>query len=174
MSHPPVHPRRQEREITDPAVIADILKSNNSAVVSLVDGDRPYGVMMNYAPVLYDDTVQLIFHGATAGRKLDCIRRNPHASIFVNDRLAENVSLNGEHPSGRSTTRYRSVVLQGKMELIDDIAERRHLAGVFLRHFSPDGTIEPPPDQALAVTQFLLFTAEAVSGKQNLALAADD
>ena len=167
----PSRPRRRDREITDFRVIADILRANQAAAVSLVDGDRPYGVMLNYAPVIRDDdhTVQLIFHCATAGRKLDCLRRNAAAAIFVNDTRAEHIDLMGDRPSGHSTTRYRSVLLQGRIRLVDDLAERRRLAAPFLRHFaSADGAIEMPPDAALAATQFLLFTADAISGKQNL------
>lgn len=167
----PSRPRRRDREITDFAVIADILRGNHTAAVSLVDGDRPYGVMLNYAPVIRDDdhTIRLIFHCATAGRKLDCIRRNPAASIFVNDARAERIDLQGDRPSGNSTTRYRSVILQGSIRLADDLAERRRLAETFLRHYAPaDVPVDLPPDAALAATQFLVFTAEAVSGKQNL------
>ena len=167
----PSRPRRRDREITDFRVIADILRTNHTAAVSLVDGDRPYGVMLNYAPDLRDDDprVRLIFHCATAGRKLDCLRRNDCAAVFVNDVRAERLDLMGDRPSGRSTTRYRSVLLQGRIRLVDDLAERRRLAESFLRHFaSDDAPVDLPPDAALAATQFLVFTAEAVSGKQNL------
>ena len=59
--------------------------------------------------------------------------------------------------------------LCGDGQLADDLAERRRLAETFLRHYAPaDAPVDLPPDAALAATQFLVFTAEAVSGKQNL------
>jgi len=159
--------RRKDREITDFALIADIVRQNNSAVVSMIDGDRPYGVMLNYAPIITDNCISLIFHGATEGRKMDCLHRNPAVSIFINDRKTEEIVLKGEKPSGNTTTRYRSVVLAGDVHIVDDLSERRRLCGLFLSHFGTDG-IEMPPEQMLAHTQFLLFTAKEISGKQNI------
>ena len=159
--------RRKDREITDTAVIHDVIRHNNSAVMSLIDHDKPYGVMLNYAPLFQDGTVSLIFHGATEGRKVDCLRHNPAASIFINDHGVEKVLLKGEKPSGQSTTQYRSVILSGTVRLIDDIAEKRKLAALFLGHFGSHG-IDMPPDQALAATQFFLFTADEMTGKQNM------
>lgn len=158
--------RRKDREITDFNLIADIIRKNNSAVVSMVDGDKPYGVMVNYAPVMDGRSVSLVFHGAAEGRKVSCLRANPAASIFINDRCAEEVILKGDKPSGRSTTHYRSVMLQGTVRLVDDLEEKRPLAKAFLEHFGHSG-VEMPPDQALAVTQFFLFTAGEITGKQN-------
>lgn len=159
--------RRKDREITDFNVITQIVTQNNSATMSLVDGERPYGVMVNYAPIIGDNSIELVFHGATEGRKIDCIRRNPHACFFINDVASEAVLLKGEKPSERSTTRYRSVVLEGTVSLVDDLAERRRLAEPFLKHFGHGG-IEMPSERMLAMTQFFLFKAEIISGKQNL------
>ena len=159
--------RRKDREITDFSQIAEIVERNNSAVVSMVDGDKPYGVMLNYAPVITGNGVSLIFHGATEGRKVDCLRRNPSASVFINDREVEEVVLRGERPSGKTTTHYRSVILAGEVQIVDDLQERRRLCEIFLRHFGTTD-IEMPPEQMLARTQFFLFTAEEISGKQNV------
>lgn len=159
--------RRKDREITDFNLIAEIVRENNSAVVSMIDGDKPYGVMLNYAPVFRDNNISLIFHGATEGRKIDCLRKNPAASIFINDCKAEKVILTDGKPSGNTTTHYRSVVLAGKVQIVDDIDERRRLIEIFLRHFS-SGDILMPPDQMLLHTQVFLFSADEISGKQNV------
>lgn len=159
--------RRKDREITDFSLIGDIVRRNNSAVVSMVDGDKPYGVMLNYAPIITDNGISLIFHGATAGRKIDCLRRNPAASVFINDKETETVVFPDGKPSGHTTTHYRSVVLAGDVRIVDDLAERRRLCEIFLKHFG-SGEIEMPPEQMLAMTQFFLFTADEISGKQSL------
>lgn len=159
--------RRKDREITDFIHIAEIVERNNSAVVSMVDGDKPYGVMLNYAPIITANGVSLIFHCATEGRKIDCLRRNPAASVFINDREAEAVVLTDGRPSGKTTTHYRSVVLAGEVQIVDDLSERRRLCEIFLRHFGT-ADIEMPPDSVLAKTQFFLFKADEISGKQNV------
>lgn len=160
--------RRKDREITDFRQIADVVQRNNSAVVSMIDGDKPYGVMLNYAPIVSDGGIELIFHGATEGRKVDCLRRNSAASVFINDRQVEEVVLTDGKASGNTTTHYRSVVLGGEVRLVDGMDERRRLCEVFLRHFGEEGGIEMPPEQMLTRTQFFLFTAKEISGKQNV------
>lgn len=159
--------RRKDREITDFSLIGEIVRRNNSAVVSMVDGDKPYGVVMNYAPIITDDGISLIFHGAREGRKVDCLRRNPAASVFINDKATETVVFPDGRPSGHTTTHYRSVILAGEVRIVDDLDERRKLCEIFLKHFGT-GDIEMPPDQMLTMTQFFLFTANEVTGKQSL------
>mgnify|MGYP001229529201 CR=1 FL=1 len=66
--------RKKNREITDPTIWREILDANNTAVLSMIDGGEPYGVMMNYAPVYQNDRIKLVFHAALEGRKTSLIR----------------------------------------------------------------------------------------------------
>lgn len=160
--------RRKDREILDPGIFREILMANNSAYVSLVDNGAPYGIMMNYAPRFLGGEIQLLFHGAQEGRKIDCLRQCPQACVFINDRQAEAVSLQGERPSGRTTTHYRSLILQGTMHFLPDGEEKRLAAQCFLQHFAQGGgEVEMPPEAMLAKTAFLLFRPASITGKAN-------
>lgn len=72
---------RREREVTDIAQILGILDRAKIVHVGMIDGDMPYVVPMNYGYTMEDGKLTLYLHGATRGRKLDVLRRNP--KVFV-------------------------------------------------------------------------------------------
>ncbi len=156
--------RRSACAITDFATIAEIVRGNNSAVLSMVDGVTPYGVMMNYAPVFDGEELRLIFHGAASGRKTDCLKNNPAVSVFIND-AAKTQIVDAGSESARWTTRYRSVVLAGEVCFAAGLSEKQRMAEAFMRHYTA-GEIRLP-DAALNAAAFFAFTARHVSGKQN-------
>ncbi len=156
--------RKQKREITDPAVIREIIGKNNSAVISMTDGAFPYGVMMNYAPIFEDSQVRLIFHCAPEGRKTDCLRENPSVSVFINDPERTKIVGSGAE-SAHWTTWYRSVVLEGEVRFIDDPPEKRAAMEQFMRHYT-DGEIILP-EQVLNVTCVFVLKADKITAKQN-------
>lgn len=72
---------RREREVTDRKAILEILDKSQIAHIAMIDGDEPYLVPMNYGYVMEGEKLTLYVHGATAGRKLDVLRKNP--KVFV-------------------------------------------------------------------------------------------
>lgn len=156
--------RKKKREIADPAAIREIIANNNSAVLSMIDGAFPYGVMMNYAPVFEDSRVKLIFHCAPEGRKIDCLRENPAVSVFINDSERTRIVGAGAE-SAHWTTWYRSAVLAGEVRFLDDPAEKRLAVEQFMRHYT-DGDINLP-EQVLNVTCVFELNVDIVTAKQN-------
>lgn len=156
--------RRAEREITDFKILQEIIRENNSAVISMVDGEIPYGVMMNYAPVFENDKVKFIFHGAKEGRKIDCLRKNPSVSLFIND-IKRMEIISGGAISSKWTTYYRSIIATGKIRFIEDLREKMFIAECFMRHYT-DGEILLP-ESALNATIFFELIPEQISGKEN-------
>lgn len=69
---------RRERQVTDIDEIREILDKSQVVHLGLVDGDEPYVVPMNYGYTMDEDgKLCLYLHGATQGRKLDVMRKNP-------------------------------------------------------------------------------------------------
>ena len=160
--------RRKDREILDPRVFREILEENNTVFVALVDQGLPYSILMHYAPWFSGDRTVLILHSAREGRKIQCLRQSPRACLFLHDRGEAKVILHGDKPSGRTTTHYRSLMLQGTMRFLPEGEEKRQAARLFLAHFAPQGSgIEMPPDALLEKTEFLLFVPEEITGKSN-------
>lgn len=68
---------RRERQIFDIDKILEILDKSKVVHVGMVDGDEPYVVPMNYGYTYENEKLTIWLHGATTGRKLDLIRKNP-------------------------------------------------------------------------------------------------
>lgn len=89
-----------------------ILQEHNSGILSLVDTEgKPYGVPINYAFT----GGRLLFHCAKQGRKIDAIKQNPYGSFCVihKDEVVLETFSNS----------YTSVIVSGKLRLIDDKEE---------------------------------------------------
>jgi nitroimidazol reductase NimA-like FMN-containing flavoprotein (pyridoxamine 5'-phosphate oxidase superfamily) len=150
--------RRGDLEITDAAEIDDILASARHATVALVDGDEPYIVTLSCG---YDAVRQrLCFHVAPSGRKLDIIARNPKACATV---VRDKGYLAGEcaHP-------YESVLLFGRMRLLDDPAEVRVAMRTLI------GQLEKPEAGAAIWQRNELDTPEVLVRFRMLVLEIED
>ena len=69
---------RRERQIFDIDKILEILDKSKVVHIGMVDNDEPYVVPMNYGYTYENEKLTLWLHGATVGRKLDIIRKNPN------------------------------------------------------------------------------------------------
>lgn len=105
--------RRNDREITDRQEIEKILLQAAVVRLAMVDDGSPYLVAMNFA---YDKGV-LYMHSAKEGRKIDVLRQDNRVAfqMDVDVRL-----VHGETTCGCTTT-YRSVVGEGRIELVEDM-----------------------------------------------------
>lgn len=118
--------RRSAQQMTQEACLR-VLQRGTSGVLSLVDADGlPYGVPLSYAWV--DE--MLVFHGALEGKKLECMRKNKRASFCVVDR--------DEVIPEKYTTAYRSVIVRGQMEVVEDKARAHALCMALAMRFFPD------------------------------------
>jgi nitroimidazol reductase NimA-like FMN-containing flavoprotein (pyridoxamine 5'-phosphate oxidase superfamily) len=122
------HVRRTDRELTDPAAIASVLRRGRFATVAMCHEGEPYLVTLSYG---YDaDENALYFHVAKEGRKLDAIAADP--------RVCATVVIDGGSQPGECKHRYESVVARGTMRLVDDPAERRRGMRVLVTHLEDD------------------------------------
>ncbi|MBC7234865.1 MAG: pyridoxamine 5'-phosphate oxidase family protein [Chloroflexi bacterium] len=141
MSHHPMH--LHEREITDPAILEEILRHGRWTTLALclpqapgseaagTDGPWPYVLTLSYgyAP----EERALYFHTARQGLKLDILRQNPQVCGTV-------VEERG-YLQGRCAQPYRSVVYRGRMEILESLEEKRHGIEVLLQHLEEDPEI---------------------------------
>ena len=67
--------RRNEREVSEIAVIEEIIKKADVCRIALAVDNIPYIVTMNFGYTSTPEQV-LFFHCANEGRKLDMIRKN--------------------------------------------------------------------------------------------------
>ncbi len=108
-----------------------ILRRGTAGVLA-VSGDEgwPYSVPLSYT---YEGE-KLLFHCAAAGHKLDALRRDNRACFCVIDQ--------DKVIPEKYTTAYRSVVVFGRVSILEDEAELRRGGEALGRKYHPQGTPE--------------------------------
>ena len=108
-----------------------LLTEERVGYLGLSDRGQPYVVPLTYGYA----AGRILFHGAPAGRKLDCIRSNPRVCFTVARQLGEVVP----HPQGAVCHVHSdSVICYGRARILDDIEERRRALTTFNRCLQPD------------------------------------
>ncbi len=155
--------RRSDRQISSFSEIVEILQKAEYGHLALVDGERPYLVALNYGVAVNGERITLYFHCAPEGRKLDCIRKNPRGCFMAEDGVRV-VSAGRE--SCRWTAHYRSVFLEGTLEMIESLPEKREALSCIMKHFDAGHELNAP-DKMMEMLAILKMNVEHVSGKQN-------
>ena len=106
--HPHGAMRRKDREITERTEIDTILTSTNVMHLALADGDVPFLVPVFY---VYDGT-SICFHSASAGTKIEILKRNPKVCFEVS--IDHGVIESEQACDFRSQTPHSDRVWEGK------------------------------------------------------------
>ena len=158
----PVHPmQKAEREITDPAAIRRILTAGKFATIALCRDRESYLVTLSCG--FDEERKALYFHSALKGLKLEFLRDNP--------RVCATVIIDLGYRPGKCSHGYRSVVLRGRMGLVDDLVEKKHGLDVLLRRLEPQAESvrkrSLPDDAAYRDVAILRLDIEDVRAKAN-------
>ena len=103
-----------------------IIDANEYAVLALTGTDgRPYAFPMDY----FRNGDTLFFHGAKEGRKVDAMKANPWACAVITGETAVVPDKFGR--------RYRSVIAEGPIELVDEPGAKREVMQRLVESRSP-------------------------------------
>lgn len=150
---------RRIKQQLDNSEVLDILKSNTTCTLALIgENGYPYSLPISYC---YDEG-NIYFHCAKVGHKIDCIKNCDSISLSVieHDEIIEE----------KFTDKYKSVVVFGKVEIIDDEKEIRRLCRKMCAALCPnvsDGT-EKEIEQFIEQTAVVKITIEHMTGKEGL------
>ena len=123
--------RRKDREVSDIDGIEEILHLCKTCHVAMIDGEAPYIVPLSYGySILEGNVLELYFHSALAGRKLDILRSNNKVCFEMAD---EGEPVNFENPCN-SGYYYSSVIGSGNVVLINDPDEKCRALSIMFRH----------------------------------------
>jgi nitroimidazol reductase NimA-like FMN-containing flavoprotein (pyridoxamine 5'-phosphate oxidase superfamily) len=121
--------RRRDNEITDRAELERIIDEAQVLRLGLLDDGRPYVVPINFAREGDD----IWFHGAAAGRKVDCLQVAPDVCIEVDRLLAITMGPTG---CGDWTSHYESVIGFGRAVVVTDADAKRQGLRALMRKYS--------------------------------------
>jgi len=83
--------------------VMNFIKDSPVGILTLVDGDRPYGVPLEHH---FDGKTLRFITSPRKGRKLNCIERNPNACYVIYESRRE---------EPEKVTRCRSVIIEGQV-----------------------------------------------------------
>lgn len=148
---------RRFKQALTPEECDIVLGRNTSGVLAVAgDGGYPYAVPLSY--VRLDGKVY--FHWATAGHKLDAVRRDDRVSFCVVDQ--------DKVVPEAYTTYYRSVIVFGRVRILDDPDEKRRAIEALSQKYRPGFPEAMAAEIQGAWDRFCIaeLSAEAVTGKQ--------
>jgi nitroimidazol reductase NimA-like FMN-containing flavoprotein (pyridoxamine 5'-phosphate oxidase superfamily) len=120
---------RREQQVFDMEKILEILDKSKIVHVGMVDGDEPYVVPMNYGYTYEDEKLTIWLHGATQGRKLDVIRKNPKVFIEMECDL---IPFDGD-VACRYGISYYSLMGRGKATIVEDSEEKQKALSILMK-----------------------------------------
>lgn len=150
--------RRKDKEITDKNIIRDMLAHSAVCRIGLIDGELPYIVPLNYG---YSGD-SLYFHSAPSGKKIELLKTNnrvcfeiEHSQEVIPNELACNW-----------TSRYRSVMGYGTVEIITDPERKKKGLDIIMAHY---GRSEKLIYKEASVEKMVILklTIDEISGKQS-------
>lgn len=150
---------RRKKQVLTKEECVQILQEGTSGVLA-VDGDDgyPYAVPLSY--VLSGD--KIYFHCAKSGHKLDALSRNEKASFCV-------IGQDQVMPE-KFTTHYKSVIVFGRVRILDDDAEKIRAMEQLSVRYAPEASaarIQEEIDSFWKPLCVLELSIEHMSGKKH-------
>ncbi len=148
--------RRFRQQISDAECI-EILKNTKRGVLSLIGDDGyPYGLPIDHW--YCEEDGKIYFHGAKEGHKIDAIKACDKASYCVYDE--------GYRKEGDWALNIKSVILFGRISLVEDQDKARDICTELTRKFTDDAEyLEKELKNAFPRVQCLEFNPEHMTGK---------
>ena len=152
--------RKSEREIKDIQDIIEVMRKCDVCRLALNDDGYPYIIPLNFGMTCKDGKIELIFHSALEGRKLDLIRRDNRAS-FEMDCCHQ---LQYFEDRGYCTFAYESVIGRGRITSLDDDAKAAALDELMRPYHGGEAAYYNP--DAIPRTTVYKLTVDEITGKR--------
>lgn len=148
--------RRFKQQISEEECVR-ILKEQPRGVLSMIgDGGYPYGIPLNHWYSESDG--HLYFHGAKTGHKIDAILNCDKVSYCVYDE--------GYRKEGEWALNINSVVVFGRIRIVEDEEKKREICTMLCRKFTDDEAyIRHELEHFLSAVNCLELVPEHMTGK---------
>jgi uncharacterized protein len=152
--------RRKDREVSNREDIIAIMKKCDVCQLAFFDQEYPYIVPLNFGFSYDGENIELYFHGANAGKKLELIRENNKVGFEMDcsHKLIE------DEEACEYTMEFESICGNGTIELIEGEGKITALT-YLMKQYSPENTFHFNEKQVNAVTVFKL-KVNSVTGKR--------
>ncbi len=151
---------RKDREIKDINDILDVMRRSAVCRIALNDNGYPYIIPLNFGMKASGEKIELFFHSALRGHKLELIERDNRAGF----------EMDGEHSlqyfedKGYCTFSYESVAGKGRIEIVPD-EEKAEALQLLMNHYHHGENAYFNPAAIPRTTVYKLIVEE-ISGKR--------
>ena len=154
------HLRRTEKSMDGQNEIEKVLASVRIMTVACCLENEPYLFTVDFA---WDSQArELWFHCATEGRKIKILQGNPRVCITV---VEDRGYLDGECDHA-----YRSLILEGKAQIVTDLSEKRRALELLARKHErqPEAVLArlTGNDEDVQKVGMVRVSVDSISGKQ--------
>lgn len=154
------HMRRAERRIEEWEAIEEILRGGRFATLAFCRDNEPYIATLSYG---YESaTRSLYFHCAKDGLKTEF--------ITANRRVCATIVQDDGYRQGECAHAYRSLVIRGSVEVLEDDCDKRGALDVMIGHLEerPEIMRAKMPDRTAQFDAVAIWklAIEEISGKE--------
>ena len=152
--------RRKRQQLSDEESIGILQRATSGTLALLGDNGYPYAVPISY---VYSDG-KLYFHSAPDGHKVDAIKNHDKASFCVIDK--------DDVMPEKYTTLFRSVIVFGRIHIIEDETEKSAIARLLGNRYYPnhDEALQKEIEHGLSRMSGIRLDIEHLTGKEAIEL----
>lgn len=150
--------RRYNREVTDPAEIADIMTRCEVLHLAFNDNNVPYLLPVNFG--MEPDGMTLYVHGASEGTKYDLLTKDNRVSFALE--CTHGLALE----NGMCSMNYESVIGWGYLDELTEPVDKRRALDRIMRQYR--GEHFPYRDAAIPHTRILRLRVQARTAKRHM------
>jgi uncharacterized protein len=151
--------RRNERQISDPELISEIINKADVCRIAFAEGDYPYVVTLNYG-LVESSPMKLYFHCAGEGKKLEMMNKNNYVCFQMD---IDHILYKGEKGCDWGM-KYKSVVGYGRIFPVSDPAEKIRGLDTIMKHYGSMGESEYN-EKTLSRTTVLRLDVDELTAK---------
>ena len=153
--------RRKDREVKDIYGIREIIRECDCCRLAFPHGKSAYIVPLSFG--YNEEENAFYFHGAAEGKKMDLVRQIGYAGFEMD--TAHGLKA-AEQACGYSF-RYRSVVGEGRIRVVEGMEEKKKGLNCIIGHMSGKDSWDYP-EAMLKRTAVLRLDVERMSGKEQV------
>lgn len=121
----------KSRFITDRSLMEQVISTCEACYVGMVDeGNMPYTLPFNFG---YANGT-LFIHSGPEGHKIDVLKKNPNVCIVFS--TAHEMYHQSEDVACSFSMKYKSVILKGEVEFVEDIEEKVLGLNVIMKQYT--------------------------------------
>lgn len=156
--------RRQKRQVTDFEAIKQMVEESQVLRIAMNGEDYPYVVPVNFGYEWVDEELILYVHGASEGKKVSMIKKNPKVAVEMD---GKHQLINGSRNAASYSYAYQSLIGFGKAKVVEDLEVKRHTLHILMAHAAKDRPFDEIPEKMLQRTGVIKIVLASYTMKEN-------